>query len=47
VTALLKRKQYDEALQAVATFLAEPRHSDAETTQVFVEQGYISASFAH
>jgi tetratricopeptide (TPR) repeat protein len=41
VTTLLKRKQYDEALQAVAAFLAEPHHSDAETMQAFVEQGYI------
>jgi tetratricopeptide (TPR) repeat protein len=41
VAALLKRKHFKEALQAVATFLAEPRHSDAETVQAFVEQGYI------
>lgn len=41
VAALLKRKHYDEALQAVAAFLAEPSPSDAETTQAFVEQGHI------
>jgi tetratricopeptide (TPR) repeat protein len=42
VASLLKRKHYDEALQAVAAFLAEPHHGDVETTQAFVEQGYIS-----
>jgi tetratricopeptide (TPR) repeat protein len=41
VASLLKRKHYDEALHAVAAFLAEPHHSDAETTQAFVEQGHI------
>ena len=41
MAALLKRKQYEEALHAVAAFLAEPSHRDAETTQAFVEQGHI------
>jgi tetratricopeptide (TPR) repeat protein len=41
VAALLKRKRYEEALQAVAAFLAEPSHRDAERMQTFVEQGYI------
>jgi tetratricopeptide (TPR) repeat protein len=41
VAALLKQKHFEEALQAVAAFLAEPRHIDAETVQAFVEQGYI------